>query len=81
MSKLIFLLFCANFGLNNENPMGFKFSDLVFSCFLLLKVYFMLIRCKNCFANIFALTQEKLTQDTLTKLGTNLDLDDVHHTT
>ena len=34
----------------------------------------MLITCKNGFANIFAITQEKLTQDTFTKLDTNLDL-------
>ena len=36
----------------------------------------MLIRFKNGFVNIFALTQ-----DTSTKLDTNLDLDDVHRMT
>ena len=30
-------LFYTNFGSNNKNLMGFKFSDPVFSCFSLLK--------------------------------------------
>ena len=34
--KLIFSLFCTNLGSINKNPMGFKFSHPVFSCFWLL---------------------------------------------
>ena len=80
MSKLIFSLCYTNFGPNNKNPMGFRFSDPVFPCFWQLGNFVYVNLCKLeakfFFANIFALTQ-----DTSTKLDTNLDLDEVHRMT
>ena len=72
MPKLFFSLFCTNFGLNNKNPLGFKFSDPVFPCFWLLKdlIYANLCKLDAKSEYIFALTR-----NTSTKL--ELKLDDV----
>lgn len=54
-----FSLLCTNFRPNNKNPIGFKFSDVVFPCFWLFKDLIYVNLCwldaKLSFTNIFAL--------------------------